>query len=385
MSWEENEAASSQRAHAYTPGLKIKRSITMRKARLLPIMGEVTVDVGDTVNFDTIVARTTIQGDPVVVPASDPLGLNPDELPGFMVKNIGDEVEKDEVVAQYIAFFGLLKRFVRSPVDGTVEHVSSSTGRVTIRGKPIPLELKAYIPGKVVRVIPNEGVEIEANATFIQGIFGVGGESHGELTVLVDSPDEPLTTDMIAPEHKGKIIVGGSLAPLEALKRAVRMGVAGIVVGGVKGIDISDFIGYEIGVAITGHEEIGSTLVLTEGFGEIAMSERTFDLFRSLNGEAAAINGATQIRAGVQRPEIIILQDRWTAEPSAADIVAGMTPGTRIRVIRQPYFGEIGTVTALPVELQRLETGSHARVVEIELESGGRVLVPRANVEILEE
>ena len=69
-------------------------------------------------------------------------------------------------------------------------------------------------------------------------------------------------------------------------------------------------MGYEIGVAITGDEEVGLTLIVTEGFGRMAMSMNTFKLLKSANGKNASINGATQIRAGVLRPEIIIPQER---------------------------------------------------------------------------
>ena len=58
--------------------------------------------------------------------------------------------------------------------------------------------------------------------------------------------------------------------------------------------------------AITGQEEKGITLVVTEGFGDLAMAERTFELLRGCAGMRASVNGATQIRAGVLRPEIII-------------------------------------------------------------------------------
>ncbi len=61
-----------------------------------------------------------------------------------------------------------------------------------------------------------------------------------------------------------------------------------------------------------------------------------------------------------------------------------MKPGTPVRVIREPYFGKIGTVKSLPVHLQEIETMSHVRVVEIILDEG-EVIVPRANVEIIEE
>ena len=59
--------------------------------------------------------------------------------------------------------------------------------------------------------------------------------------------------------------------------------------------------------------------------------------------------------------------------------------GTLIRIIREPYFGAIGKVLSLPVELQKLEQESSVRVLEAELEDGRTVTVPRANVEIIEE
>ena len=51
---------------------------------------------------------------------------------------------------------------------------------------------------------------------------------------------------------------------------------------------------------------LGITVIVTEGFGDIAMAERTFDMLKDHAGDDASVNGATQIRAGVMRPEIII-------------------------------------------------------------------------------
>ena len=62
-----------------------------------------------------------------------------------------------------------------------------------------------------------------------------------------------------------------------------------------------------------------------------------------------------------------------------------MIPGTPVRIIRQPYFGAIGKVVSLPVELQQLESESHVRVLNVELDEGNIVTIPRANVEIIEE
>lgn len=377
----------TKEAHAYTPGLKVKRAIVVRKVRKLPIQGEVYVKVGEQVDFDTVIAKTEVPGDPYVVRASEQLGLDdPSMLRRFLIKKEGDLVKKDEVVAKDIAFFGLIKKFVRSPVDGVIESISDITGQMIIREPPVPVEVRAYIPGRVVEVLPGEGAVIETTAAFIQGIFGIGGETNGEIEIVADSPKDQLTEDDITSAHKGKIIIGGSLVTGDALSKALEVGVRGVVVGGIRDTDLINLLGYEIGVAITGHEEIGLTLIITEGFGEMAMSSRTFNLLKLFEGERAAINGETQIRAGVIRPEIIIPHNRFNPTlTTSEELVGGMRPGTPIRVIRAPYFGRIGRVVSLPVELQKIETESHVRVVEIELEDGRRVIVPRANVEIIEE
>ena len=69
----------------------------------------------------------------------------------------------------------------------------------------------------------------------------------------------------------------------------------------------------------------------------------------------------------------------------AASATGALAPGATVRVIRDPYFGRIGTVSALPLEPQVLESGSRARVLEVTFASGRGVIIPRANVELIEE
>ncbi|UCH58173.1 MAG: hypothetical protein JSV18_04160 [Candidatus Bathyarchaeota archaeon] len=365
--------------------MKVKRSVVVDKIRRLPIFGEVFVKVGDAVAYDTTVARTEISGEPEIVKAAKIIGLEPDELPPYLLKQIGDKVEEGELIAYYTAFFGLMKKRVPSPITGIIEAISEVTGQVIIRGSPVPVEVDAYIPGKVVEVLPGEGAVIETNAAFIQGIFGIGEERHGKIHIAVDSSDEELTADHVKPEYKGDVLVGGSMVTMDALKKSVDLGVSCVVVGGVRHDDLTTFIGEEIGVAITGQEEVGITLIVTEGFGRMRMSQRTFDLLKSFEGYQASVNGATQIRAGVLRPEIIIPHEQGLERSTDGALASGMIPGTPVRIIRQPYFGAIGKVTFLPIELQQVESESHVRVLDVELDDGRVVTVPRANVEIIEE
>ena len=372
---------------AYTPGLKVAARTRHRCRRALPIKGEVLVNVGDRVAAQQIVARTFMPGDIEPVNLANILSMPPADLMPCMLKKEGDRIGVGEAVAQTKGLFGLFKNTYLSKHAGTIETVSEVTGQVIIRGAPIPVEISAYMAGQVVEVMADQGCVIEADVSFVQGIFGIGGEAHGRIRMAALSHEQELEADMIKPDMAGCIVVGGGRVWHEAIKKAIKVGAAAIVAGGIDDQDLAEVLGYDLGVAITGTESVGISLVITEGFGDISMAERTFDLLRSREGAEASCSGATQIRAGVLRPEVLIPLPPAEAEkaPAAAAGAGLLHLGRTVRIIRDPSFGLLGEVAALPQELQVLESGSKARVLEVRLRSGASVVVPRANVELIEE
>jgi hypothetical protein len=373
--------------HAYTPGLKVTDKILIAKRRILPLKGDVLVKVGDKVKPDTVVARTLLPGNVEPINVANILGIPPEDIMDCMMKKEGENVKQGEVIAKSKSFFGLFSSEARTRTDGSVESISSVTGQVLIRGNPIPVEIKAYLEGEVVELFEKEGVAVSTWGSFIQGIFGIGGETHGEIKVVTKDNTEVLTDKLIDKSCRDKVVVGGSLVTADAIKKAISLGAKGIVVGGFSDKDLRDFLGYDLGVAITGSEELGITLVITEGFGQINMAEKTFHLLKSKEGQMACINGATQIRAGVIRPEVVIpvQEDVHKKEKREELENIGLTVGYPIRVIRDPHFGRLAKVSGLPPALQRLESESSARVLEVEFEDGSKAIIPRANVEMLEE
>jgi len=378
--------------HAYTPGLRLADKIQIRKDRNLPLPGDVIVKKGDMVKSDDIVARSNLPGKVHSVNVINRLAILPNDLHKNMLKKEGDSVVKDEPIAETRPFIKMFKSICLSPITGIIESVSDITGQVLLREPPKPVQISAYIDGKVVDTIEKEGVVIETNATFIQGIFGIGGETTGELQVIVNSPDDIVKPDDIKEEHRDKIIAGGSIIYFDAIKKALDTGVKGIVVGGIRDKDINELLGYDLGVAITGSEDINITIIITEGFGQIRMAQKTFDMLKHRAGSVASINGATQIRAGVVRPEIIVPYNKEeTAGNPAEDSStednesAGISIGDQVRIIRNPNFGVLGKVKNLPSELQTIETEAMARVLEVEFPDGKTAIVPRANIEAIEE
>jgi hypothetical protein len=371
-------------AHSYTPGLKVARFTVLRRERKLPLAGDVLVKVGQKVEAETVVARTELPGNVQTVNAANILGVLPEDVPDCLVKPIGSALKKGEAFAESKSFFGLFKSKCAATVDSTLESISTVTGQAILREPPIPVEVDAYVDGTVVEVHEGQGVTVEMRGSFIQGIFGVGGETVGTLHVCVDGPGEVLTEAKIGEDVRGKVLVGGSHVSTKVLRVAIQKGARAVVVGGFDDHDLREFLGYDLGVAITGSEEKGITLVVTEGFGEIPMAGRTFELLKQCEGKKASVSGATQIRAGVLRPEIVVPQEIAAGADQDGAGHAGLELGSVIRVIREPFFGRLGKVVALPPELMALETEAKVRVLEVDFGNGSKTLLPRANVEMIE-
>lgn len=372
-------------AHSYTPGLKVLQHSKVRKERRLPIKGELKVREGDAVKADDIVAKTNLPGNVHMVKVANRLNISPADIIDVLLVEEGDTLNKGDMIAETQGLFGFFKSELRSPVSGQIESISDVTGQIVMREEPLPVEVDAYVSGTVLDVIQDEGVTIESEAAYVQGIFGIGGEARGNLEVISTSRDNELSIEDINENHSGKIVVGGSFVSLEAYKKALKLKVKGIVVGGFNYFDLEEILGYRLGVAITGTEDLVTSLVLTEGYGNIKMSDRTYDLLKAHDGKFVSINGATQIRAGVIRPEIVIPlgDNEMPSDATTEKEKLGIESGSLVRVIRAPYFGKIGNVIELPPELQQMESETMVRVAKVSID-GEDVIIPRSNLEMLE-
>ena len=362
---------------SYTPGLKIVEKTEVSKNRLLPLEGKVHVDKYEKVKFDCIVASTEIPGNVQMVNIANQLNIDPDQTSSCMLVNVGGNINKGDIIAKSKGLFGFFQSEIKSPLNGKIENISDVTGQAIISEPPFPIEIDAYISGEVSKIFDKEGVEIKAKGTFIQGIIGVGGEKKGILKII-EVNDVGINEDC-----KDSIIVLESYLSYESYKKANEIGAKGIVCGGIDYMTLSKILGYPLGVAITGMEEV-TTVIVTEGFGNLKMADKTLNLLKKYNNKFCSINGATQIRAGVLRPEIIIssnddidINDNFNEN----DLVISI--GSQVRVIRNPHFGKIGIVCDLPTDLVKIDTETLSRVAKIKFADGEYEIIPRANLEVI--
>lgn len=362
------------------PNLLINENLAIEKLRELPLLGKILVKVGDKVKEKDIVAKTELPGDLHVVRLAEKLGVNAEYLVGKVSLKEGDDLERGEVLYEQKSLFGLFAKQVKSPIKGKIEFISEKLAHVGIRGVSLPLEVNAYISGEVVEVKESKSVLIKTNASIIQGIFGVGGETHGNIRVLDVARDKELSVDDIPTDSKGCILIGGCLPAVEALEKAEKVGVSALVTASIDEQTLKKYIKKDLGIALTGDEDVPFTLIITEGFGKLSMSKKHFDIFSKLNNNHASVNGATQVRAGALRPEVII--SNTALDKKDEKLIKEVEIGSLIKIIRYPYFGEHAQILELPKEPQQLNSGAYTRVVKVKLSSGEEATIPRANIEM---
>ncbi|MFO7895961.1 MAG: glutamate mutase L [Candidatus Cloacimonadales bacterium] len=266
-----------------------------------PIRGRV-----EKINLDsgTIILREIqdYSNKPQQVNVAKILNIKPKLLPRYLKKNEGEFVYSGEVLGKNVMDNrkSNLPLFANAPTTGTITEINRATGFLTIRYDRQPLSCRAGLPGKIVRVYPGKGVDIAYKGATVLGSIGFGRSHTGKLHWLQNSAGISQMTESEIAVYPGKL-------DREILQQAENQKLGGIVAASIDNSVLVDFIGAEIGVALTGNEDIPFPLIITEGFGSFEMKKEYRDFFQKSDGKLALIKGHTQIRAGVTRPQIIVI------------------------------------------------------------------------------
>ncbi|MBL7661579.1 hypothetical protein JNK13_02390 [bacterium] len=373
---------------AYTPGLSISRAAAITRRRELPLPGQILVKVGDLVEAEQSVLSAETPGELVIVRVAEEFATAPTEIAQFVTVSVGSFVKQGEIIAQRTGLFGLYSDLIKAPISGTIEYISTANGHVGVRGPADRVTVSAYISGRVCQIENDSAVEIEAHCALLQGVFGIGGERTGEILALKDSASTVLTAKALAQSSAslaGKIIVGGASFDCGAIEFARDAGARGIITGSADIQTLEKAFNLKISAAVTGNEDTSLSFMVTEGFGQLNLAQRVLNLALEFNGQPASINGTTQVRAGAVRPELLIATQAPNANQRIQTISTALDLGSKIRSIRAPYFGLVGTVTDLPADPLRIETGAEVRVAHVLFQGRANpVVIPRANLELVD-
>jgi hypothetical protein len=367
-------------------------SALARIERRLPSAGEVLVRQGQRVEPEDIIARAYLPGTPQIVNLARALTIAPAMVERAMVREVGNKVAAGEVLARSSRIGG---RTCPSPVSGKIEAVDTQTGYVTISPDPVQYELQATVRGLVMEVIPNQGVRIETPSAQVYGAFGFGSERSGVLQLLVTDPSEPIVPDKITAKSAYAILIGGSSISAAALRRAAKEQVRGVIVGGIDEEELRAYLGWN---SLAGWRNAGGTweilagapgqaydltLVVTEGFGTHPMSSALFELLASHDRQEALIEGITRLRAPLRRPRVVIPLSARLGGIQLEPERPALRAGASVRLLDSEHLGQIAEVRMVSSIPRRLPSRVRAAAVDVVLEDGTTLLLPRNDVEVL--
>ncbi len=321
---------------------------------------------GDHVEATQVVARANLLGDLMVLHVARRLNVRASRGRKALQVELGDTVQRGEVVGKA---GGILGRSVKSPINGVV--TAEVGGTILIEDQPVPFELRGYIPGRVLEVTDNQRVIIEATGALVEGAWGSGGESVGTLKVMTREPQEALSAQSLDPSCHGTILVAGMTLDKEVLEQAENVEARGIITGGLSG-DL---------IPIT--EQLPFPVIVTEGIGDITMASPIFDLLRVNDGEEASVNGRVEPRYRNSRPEVIIPKSGRVLQRDKQGEGESLEVGMRVRIVRAPLAGSVGTIVDLPRYARPIETGARVRTAQVDIGRDEPVIVPLVNLDVL--
>jgi hypothetical protein len=346
----------------------------LRRQRLLPAPGRVLARKGQQVNALEVVAEADLEPGHQLLDIGNALGVTPQKAEAAMQRQPGERVAQGDLIAGPV---GWPKRVVRATHPGEIVKVRK--GQVLVKLDSPQYQLRAGYPGRVAALIGERGVEIVSTGALVQGAWGNGNLDFGLLNVLVRRPEDVFSADQLDISLRGSIVLAGFCSEEGVLRGAEELPVRGLVLASMSAALIP--------VAAS----LSFPVLVLEGFGLLPINSAAFRLLTSNQGREAAVIAEPRERYGFARPELFIplpvdeaaadaAASAW-AEPREAAMLA---PGLRVRALRAPYSSQIGVVIALRPDQETFSSGIRAPAATVRLESGSQVVLPLANLEVLE-
>jgi hypothetical protein len=341
---------------------------TILRDRTLSVPGEVVVKRGSTVVAADVVARAAASSRRVILDVAEELGISADMVESSLMVGVGDAVEEGQPLARRRGF--LTSAVLRAPVGGIVVLIEG--GRMILEAEPEAIELRAIVPGTVTTVMPGRGVQIRTVGALIEGVWGSGGVEAGAMRVVGREAGGELPGAAITMGEGGAVLVTHVPLSDEALEAAGEHRVRGIIAPSMRASLIPKAKVLE-----------STSIVLTEGFGRSMMTEAIYNLLRDHEGREAVLIATAPERWSARRPEVIIPLSSPGQLPPVPHTGEPLGVGSRVRLLRDPYTGLVGTVTVLPEAPRSVESGLTARGACVDLGKGREAFVPLANLELL--
>ncbi len=345
--------------------LSRQEAAEIRRIRRLPFPGKVLVEPGQSVHPEDLIAVAELPDELFSLDIARGLGIDPSEVFNCLVRDLDEELAKDDVIAERD---GALPRVVRVPRSGRL--LACRDGVAFISAGKRSITLRADMIGEVSSILPERGAVITTQGGLIQGVWGNGRVGAGILRVQPSALEDAMTPDDLEKFDEGQVIAAGFCSEEPALTEIAEKKPTGLILGSV----CSDLTAQLMALPFP--------VIVLQGFGKNAADHQTFTMLRERNGDVVCINACRPDIIAGERPEVII--PNVTGEAMAPlPFRKKLSIGQRVQVLSGTAEGGLFTVVELPEKPVVLESGLTCEVAVLHSDSEEKTTVPRSNLMIL--
>lgn len=373
--------------------VRVEKDVITRLTRVLRGQGVLSVSVGQQVAPEEIIGSATISSGFRTINLSSLLSVPPQEVEKYLTRKLGQRIYKDELLAFKKGWLLSGKKVVTAPTDGIVDFLNTKTGELKIIFLPKKVSLPAGVYGIVEAVDKERGqVIIRTQVSRIYGMFGTGRFRDGTLHIL-GKKDDLISGESLQAKQDGCVLVGGSLLFKEAISAAISAGVNGIITGGINAKDYRGMAGGRLVFPKKLDNDIGTSIVICEGFGSIPIGDDIFSFlseyegkFVFIDGNKALINLPSPLSSSMNKVKNTKLPQRQndglTPDTEKEKRISELSIGLKVRVVGNSYLGEQGKLLAIDSSLTLFPSGARDYLATVET-ARRKLQVPVANLEIM--
>jgi len=171
-------------------------------------------------------------------------------------------------------------------------NIDRKTGVVRIQYVLEPVSLYSPMSGTVNSVVPGLSAVLNSSGVTIPGVAGFGPVRWGALKT-----GEP---------EKNSIMLLNEPLSQSMVESFLEAGVSGVIAPSISSLTLVDFLGGDPGVILTGDEKIPFSVVILRGIGSCQLEKGVYTDLLKLEGSNCILFTTTRMRAGVERPMVLI-------------------------------------------------------------------------------
>ena len=202
---------------------------------ILPQDAVLKISVGDKISAGDIIAQAKSNSNDEILHLSKDYKVNPKKIKKYLLKNLGDKVEKGEVIAKINGVLGITSQNIINNFSGIVAKIDESLGEIYVKKLDVPEAKSIFSPvDGTIDFCNNEKIVIKTTQLAFIAKDAVGNEGSGKLKAIEEYDPEKLTAGVL-----GKIPVVKKIDNVSLFK-IIGLGGEGIIIQELEDMDFVD-------------------------------------------------------------------------------------------------------------------------------------------------